>query len=221
MGGWRGAGSIERWSSSLPTSRLSPSRAQFPEKVGLGLRASYHSSEPPGAPRGRTLFISISERTVPPRGGLQSSPGLSSAQRGLQVSPRVSSQSRLPGFGLSARLCLIPQGLCGSGEGWAGGPGVLFDSQQGLVLGSQHSPIAPAPLLCADCLCSSHPIDGNNFLPAPRGSGRACSLPWGCFSLSLSLSFGFGCGDPSLPLPIPHGSISHPVPPLWTGSLAF
>lgn len=48
---------------------------EFPEKVSLGLRASYHSSKPPGAAPCRMLFISVWEQTVPPRGGLKSSPG--------------------------------------------------------------------------------------------------------------------------------------------------
>lgn len=33
---------------------------------------------------------------------------------------------------------------------------MLLMRQQGLVLGSRHSPIPPAPFLCVDCLCYSH-----------------------------------------------------------------
>lgn len=58
-----------------------------------------------------------------------------SAQRGTQVSPQVSRQSRLPGFGLASRLYLIPQGSCGSGEGWAGGPGCAVDTPAGFGSG--------------------------------------------------------------------------------------
>lgn len=75
--------------------------------------------------------------------------------------------------------------------------------QQGLVLGSRHSPIAPAPFLCVDCLCSSHrSIDGNNFFQLLEEVGEPAACPGGCFSLALPF-LRFRLQRPFPPTPIP------------------
>lgn len=99
-------------SSSLPTSHLSPARAQLHQKVSLGLRASY-SSEPAGAAGYRTHFKArLSQSSLcRQEGASRASLGLNSASPGTHMSPQVSSRSKVtPVLDLRIRLCLIPQG---------------------------------------------------------------------------------------------------------------
>lgn len=149
---WRG--SMERWSSSLPTSRQSPARAQFPEKVSLGLRASYHSSEPPGAAQCRTHFISISEQTVLPRGGLKSNPGAELCPARHPCEPSGVQSDRVwtcmkVVFNTSRLVWLW--GRLGRRTGCAVDTSTGFGSGQPTL---SHPPAAP--FLCVDCLCYSH-----------------------------------------------------------------
>lgn len=150
-------GNTERWSSSLPT-HLSPARALLHEKVSPGLRASsYHSSGPPGAGyRTHSQTISVSEQPVPPQGGLESLPGLNSANRGAHVSPQVSSQSRLTRFGTCIKVVFNTSRLV---RLWGmSGRRTRVDTSAGFGSGQQtlSHPTGPAPVLCVVCLCYTH-----------------------------------------------------------------
>lgn len=89
--------------------------------------------------------------------------------------------------------------------------------QQGLVLGSRHSP-TPLALLPSSVLsaCVTH-TDGNNFFQLLEEAGEPAACTAGV-SLSCSPFPSVLAAESLSSNSSPHSSISHPVPPLWMGS---
>lgn len=135
---------------------ISPARARLPWKVSLGLRAPYPSSEPAGATRCRTLFISSSEGTVRQEVGSGAAWGWALPSEAPSRALRCPVSPGWPGLDLQKGCVSYLKVRVALGKAGQEDQAVLLLSQQGWVLGGRHSPIPPAPFLCVDCLCYPH-----------------------------------------------------------------
>lgn len=192
--------------SSAPAPHLCPARARLHEKVSLGLRASYHSSEPSGAAGWlQDILFKPSpsqSRLCPPRDGFESLPR---AELGQQRHPCVPSGFRsvqvAPGFGRECRVVFNASRLvwlwgtlgrrtrmccCHMSRIWFGD------------VDAPPPPLLPHHSLPLCCLLVLHTPMAITFSSSSRKWERPAACTAGCFSLLLSLSFCSGCRGPFL-----------------------